>query len=44
MRNSYKVLVAKPEEVEGPLEGSRRRWEGDIKLGLKETVGDDYVD
>jgi hypothetical protein len=33
MRNSYDILVGKPER-ESPLGRSRRRWENNIRLGL----------
>jgi hypothetical protein len=35
MRNSYKILVGKP-EGKRPLERSRRRWEITITMDLKE--------
>jgi hypothetical protein len=35
MRNVYKVLVRKP-EGKRPLGRSRRRWEDNIKMDLKE--------
>jgi hypothetical protein len=34
-RNLYKVLVGKP-EGKGPLEIPRRRWEGGIRMDLRE--------
>jgi hypothetical protein len=35
VRNMYRVLVGKP-EGERPLEKPRRRWEGGIKMDLRE--------
>jgi hypothetical protein len=35
MRNSYKILVRKREEKR-PLGRPRRRWENNIRMGLKE--------
>jgi hypothetical protein len=35
MRNSYKILVEKP-EGKRPLGNPRRRWEGNIKMDLRE--------
>jgi hypothetical protein len=35
MRNSYKVLIRKP-EGKRPLGRNRHRWENNIKLDLKE--------
>jgi hypothetical protein len=34
MRNAYKILVVKP-DGKRPLRRSRRRWEENIKIGLK---------
>jgi hypothetical protein len=39
-RNSYKVLVGKP-EGKRPLGRPRRRWEDNIKIDLKEIVWGD---
>jgi hypothetical protein len=36
MRNSYKILVGKP-EGKRPLGRPKRRWEDNIKMELKET-------
>jgi hypothetical protein len=33
---AYRVLVGKPEGIR-PLEGPRRRWEDNIKMGLREV-------
>jgi len=35
-RGVFRVLVGKPEEL-GPLRRSRRRWEENIKMDLKEV-------
>jgi hypothetical protein len=35
MRNAYKILVGKP-EGKRPLGKSRRRWEDNIKMYLRE--------
>jgi hypothetical protein len=35
-RNSYKILVGKP-EGEKPLESHRRSWEDNIRMDLRET-------
>ena len=35
-RNTYRVLVGKPEEKR-PLERPRRRWEDNIKMDLREV-------
>jgi hypothetical protein len=35
MRNAYKVLVGKP-EGKRPLGRSRRKWEDNIKMNLRE--------
>jgi hypothetical protein len=35
MRNSYKILVGKPEGKK-PLGRHRRRWEDDIRMDLRE--------
>jgi hypothetical protein len=40
MRNSYKILVGKP-EGKRPLGTYRRRWEYNIKMDLKETGWED---
>jgi hypothetical protein len=37
MRDSYKLLVGKP-EGKIPRRRPRRRWEGNIKVDLKEIV------
>jgi hypothetical protein len=37
-RNVYRVLVGKP-EGKRPLGRMRRRWEGGIKMDLRELVG-----
>jgi hypothetical protein len=37
MRNSYKILVGKP-EGKIPLVRPRRRWGDNIKMDLSETV------
>jgi hypothetical protein len=44
-RNAYRILVGKP-EGKLPLERSRRRWVGNIKVGLREIGwgGMDWVD
>jgi hypothetical protein len=34
-RNAYKILVGKP-EGKRPLEKPRRRWEDNIRMGLRE--------
>jgi hypothetical protein len=34
IKNSYKILVGKPER-KGPPERSKRRWEDDIRMDLK---------
>jgi hypothetical protein len=36
MRNSYKILIGKP-EGKRPFGRSRRQWKDNIKMGLKET-------
>jgi hypothetical protein len=38
MRNTYKILVVKP-EGKGPLKRPRCRWEDSIRLGLREIGG-----
>jgi hypothetical protein len=38
-RNAYEILLGKPEEKK-PLGRSRCRWEGNIKINLKETCGE----
>jgi hypothetical protein len=35
-RNAYEILIGKPEEKR-PLERPRRRWEGNIRMDLRET-------
>jgi hypothetical protein len=35
MRNVYKIVVGKPEEKR-PLTRLRRRWEGNIRMDLRE--------
>jgi hypothetical protein len=44
-RNSYRILVAKP-EGKRPLGRLRRRWMGDVKMYLRETgwSGMDWID
>jgi hypothetical protein len=44
-RNAYRILVRKPEGVR-PLGRPRRRWEGSIKMDLREIVWDgmDWID
>jgi hypothetical protein len=42
MRNAFKILVGKP-EGKRPLGRSRRRWEDDIKMAVRE-IGWDSVD
>ena len=37
-RGAYRVIVAKPNE-KGALKRSRRRWENNIKMFLKERSG-----
>jgi len=37
-RNAYKILVGKP-EGKRPLGRPRRRWEDNIRKGLRETGG-----
>jgi hypothetical protein len=37
MRNTYKILVGKPEGKKS-LERPRRRWENNIKMDLREKV------
>ena len=41
-RNEYSILVGKP-KGKGPLGRPRRRWENNIKMGLRE-VGCDSAD
>jgi hypothetical protein len=36
MRNAYKILVGKPEENR-PFRRPRRKWEGNIRIGIRET-------
>jgi hypothetical protein len=36
MRNSFKILVRKPER-KTPLRRTRRRWEDNIRMDLRET-------
>jgi hypothetical protein len=38
MRNSYKILVGKP-EWKRPLGSPRRRWEDNIRMDLREIGG-----
>jgi hypothetical protein len=40
MRNSYRILVGKP-EGKRPLGRPRRRWLGNIKMDLREIGSDD---
>jgi hypothetical protein len=40
MRNSYKILVGKP-EGERPLDRSRHRWKDNIKMELIQTGCED---
>jgi len=42
MRNAYKILVGKPEGKK-PRGRHRRRWEGNIRLDLRE-IGREGVD
>jgi hypothetical protein len=42
MRNAYKILVGKP-GTKRPLGGSRRRWENNIRMDLRE-IGWEGVD
>jgi hypothetical protein len=44
-RNAYRILVGKP-EGKRPLGRSRRRWEDNIKLGLRHIgwYGMDWID
>jgi hypothetical protein len=44
-RGAYRVLVGKP-EGRRPLERPRRRWEGNIKMDLREVGwgGIDWID
>jgi hypothetical protein len=44
-RNSYRILVGKPEEKR-PLGRARRRWVGSIKIDLREIGWDgmDWID
>jgi hypothetical protein len=44
-RNAYKILVGKP-EGKRPLGRPRRRWEGNIKIDLREMGwgGMDWID
>jgi hypothetical protein len=42
MRNGYSILVGKP-EGKRPLGGSRRRWEDNIRIVLRE-IGWECVD
>jgi hypothetical protein len=44
-RNAYRILVGKP-EGKRPLGRSRRRWEDNIKMDLRETGwgGMDWID
>jgi hypothetical protein len=37
MRKAYKILVGKP-EGKRPLRSPRRRWEDNIRMGLREIV------
>ena len=41
-RNAYRVLVRKPEE-KSPLGRPRRRWQGNIKMDLREVVCDPNI-
>jgi len=36
MRNAYKILVGKP-EGRRPLEKTKRRWEDNMRMDLRET-------
>jgi hypothetical protein len=40
MRNTYKILVGKP-EVKRPLRRPRHRWEDNIKIDLTEIRHED---
>jgi hypothetical protein len=44
LRNSYKILVGKPERKR-PLGSPWRRWEDNIKMDLQEKIYDgvDYI-
>ena len=44
-RNAYRILVGKPDEKR-PLGRRRRRWEGNIKMDLREVgyVNGDWID
>jgi hypothetical protein len=42
VRNAYEILAEKPEE-KGLLVRSRRRWEDNVKVDLKETRYEDVV-
>jgi hypothetical protein len=37
MRNSCKILLGKP-EVKRPLERPKRRWDVNIKMGVRKIV------
>jgi hypothetical protein len=36
VRNAYKIVVGKPED-KGPVDRSRRRWEDNIRIDLKDV-------
>jgi hypothetical protein len=36
MRNMYKIVVGEPEGMR-PLERTRRRWEDNIRIDLRDT-------
>jgi hypothetical protein len=38
-RNAYRILLGKP-QGKGPLGRSRRRWEDNIRMGLREIGGE----
>jgi hypothetical protein len=42
-RGEYRVLVRRP-EGKRPLEGSRRRWEYNIKMDLQEVTWEHGLD
>jgi hypothetical protein len=42
MGNAHKIMVRKP-KVKRPLRGSRCRWEGNIRMDLRE-IGQEGVD
>jgi hypothetical protein len=42
MRNGNRILVGKP-DGKRPLGRPRLRWQGDIKIDLRETVGIGFI-